>query len=99
MMGPDVMIFALGHETARTDIPMIDQGFIAPKPVAIHDDVWIGARVIILPGVTIGRGSVLGAGAVITREVPEYCIVAGNPAKIVGRRNGQNQSSQRSETR
>ncbi len=50
MMGPDVLIYTKNHEYARTDIPMIHQGDTEPLPVVIEDDVWIGARVIILPG-------------------------------------------------
>ena len=53
------------------------------KPVIIGDDVWIGGRVIILPGVTIGNGAIVGAGAVVTRDVPEYAIVGGVPAKVI----------------
>ena len=54
------------------------------KPIVIEDDVFIGARAIILKGVTIGRGSVVGAGAVVSRSVPAYSVVVGNPAKVVG---------------
>ena len=54
------------------------------KPIVIEDDVFIGARAIILKGVTIGRGSVVGAGAVVTKDIPAYSIVVGNPAKVVG---------------
>ena len=61
---------------------MIQQGFENTKPVVIEDDVWIGGRVIILPGVHVGTGCVIGAGAVVTRDTPPYTIVAGNPAKI-----------------
>jgi acetyltransferase-like isoleucine patch superfamily enzyme len=53
------------------------------KPIIIDDDVFIGARSIILKGVKIGKGSVVGAGSVVTKDVPPFCIVAGNPAKIV----------------
>lgn len=53
------------------------------SPILIEDDVFIGARCIILKGVRIGRGSVVGAGSVVTKDVPSMCIVAGNPAKIV----------------
>ncbi len=56
----------------------------ASSPVVIEDDVFIGARVIILKGVTIGHGSVIGAGAVVTKSVPANSIAAGNPAKVVG---------------
>lgn len=83
MMGPDVCIYARNHEYSRTDIPMDRQGFAIEKPVIIKDDVWIGARVIILPGVHIGTGAIVGAGAVVTKDVPDYAIVGGNPARIL----------------
>lgn len=86
MMGPDCYIYSVNHKKDRTDIPMTKQGNDDVKPVVIEDDVWIGARVIIIPGVKIGRGSVIGAGSIVTKDVPEYCIVAGNPARIVRRR-------------
>ena len=60
----------------------------APKePVYIGDDVWIGARVIILPGRKIGEGVIIGAGAVVTKDVPDYAVVGGNPAKVIKFRN------------
>ena len=86
MMGPDVMIYTRNHGISRVDIPMRLQ--VAPrKPVVIGDDVWIAARVIILPGVNIGKGALLAAGAVITKDVPEYAIVGGNPANVIKYRN------------
>lgn len=83
MMGPDVIIFTSNHETSRTDIPMRGQGSTVPQKVIIHDDVWIGARVIILPGVTVGKGAILAAGAIVSKDVPEYSIVGGVPAKVL----------------
>lgn len=83
MMGPDVCIYARNHAFGRTDIPMNLQGFSPEKPVIIEDDVWIGARVIILPGVRIGKGAVIGAGSVVTKSVPDYAVVGGNPASIL----------------
>ncbi len=62
MMGPEVIVYTQNHCIARTDIPMCQQGFAESKPVYIGDDVWIGGRVIILPGVCIGKGAVVGAG-------------------------------------
>jgi acetyltransferase-like isoleucine patch superfamily enzyme len=56
------------------------------RPVAIMDHAWIGARAIILPGVTVGEGAVVSAGSVVSRDVPPYTIVAGNPAEVIGQR-------------
>lgn len=81
MMGPDVIIYTKNHEFKRVDIPMIKQGATNSKKVVIEDDVWIGARVIILPGVTIGYGSVIGAGSVVTKDIEQYAVVGGVPAK------------------
>lgn len=58
--------------------------YIRSSPIVIEDDVFIGARAIVLKGVTIGKGAVIGAGSVVMKDVPEMTIVAGNPAKVVG---------------
>lgn len=83
MMAPSVTILSNSHNFARTDIPMREQGAPPPRPVTIGDDVWIGTRVIILPGVTVGSHAILGAGAVVTKDVPEWAIVGGNPARLI----------------
>lgn len=83
MMGPDVMIFTSNHVMSRVDIPMNQQGSTVREKVIIGNDVWIGARVVILPGVVIGDGAVLGANAVIAKNVPEYAVVVGNPARVI----------------
>lgn len=83
MMGPDVVILTNSHVFSRTDVPMNAQGHAAPKKVTIGNDVWIGTRVIILPGVTVGNGVIIGAGAVVTKDVPDMAIVGGVPAKII----------------
>lgn len=64
-------------------------GAIKPTAVAIEDYAWLGVRAIVLPGVTIGRGAIVGAGAVVTRDVPDMAIVAGNPARVIGMRQTQ----------
>ncbi len=89
MMGPEVMIYTRNHNYSRTDIPMIKQGDSEPKAVEIGNDVWIASRVIILPGVKIGEGAIIGAGSVVTKDVPPYAIAAGNPAKVLKFREGK----------
>lgn len=83
MMGPGCMMFTSNHGFADVSVPMWKQPFSDPKPIVIGNDVWIGARVTIMPGVCVGDGSVIGAGPVVTHDVPPYSIVAGNPAKVI----------------
>ncbi len=64
-------------------IPPIKRPIFSKGPVIIGNDVWIGDKATILPGVTIGNGAVVAANAVVTKDVPEYCVVAGNPARII----------------
>ena len=85
MIGPELRVYTTNHAHGRIDVPMQDQGHDEPQPVAIGDDVWIGARVMIMPGVTIGEGSIIAAGAVVTKDVPPYSIVAGVPAVVLDR--------------
>lgn len=82
MMGPEVIIMTSSHIFNQTNIPMNLQGTTFNE-VKIGDDVWIGTRAIILPGVTIGNGAIIGAGAVITKDVPRNAIVGGVPAKLI----------------
>jgi maltose O-acetyltransferase len=91
MMGPEVLIFTQNHQFNRIDIPMNKQGHMPSEPVVIGNDVWIGQRCIILPGVTIGNGTILAAGAVVTKDVPDWAIVGGNPGKIIRYRNENQQ--------
>lgn len=90
MMGPDVMVYTQNHNFDRLDIPMIQQGNTASQPVIIEDDVWIGARAIILPGIRIETGAIIAAGAVVTKDVKSYMIVGGNPAKPIKTRKEMN---------
>ena len=83
MMGPDCKIYTSNHEYSDTETPMILQGMRPAEPVVIGDDVWIGANVIILPGVRIGDGCVIGAGSVVTSDTPPYSVSAGNPCRVI----------------
>lgn len=82
MMAPHVTILTLSHNYDNPEIPINQQGSY-PTKVIIDDDVWIGYRAIILPNITIGKGAIIGAGAVVTHNVPPYKIVGGVPAKII----------------
>ena len=82
MMGPEVTILTHTHNIERTDIPMGRQGMRMAK-VVIGNDVWIGMRVVIMPGVRVGDGAVVGAGAIVTKDVPAFAIVGGVPAKVI----------------
>ena len=82
MMGPEVVIFTHSHNYSRTDIPMRKQGANVAK-VTIGNDVWIGMRAIIMPGVRVGNGVIIGANAVVTKDVPDYAVVGGVPAKVI----------------
>lgn len=89
MMAPGVMIFTQNHETSDLSVPMWLQ--TAPKyKVTIGNDVWIGANALIMPGLNIGNGCIIAAGAVVTHDVPDMAIVGGNPAKIIKYRDGRN---------
>ena len=86
MMGPEVVIYTSGHNYSRTDIPIMQQGSTDKKAVKIGNDVWIGRRAIIMPGVSVGDGCVIGAGAVVTHDVPAFTVVGGVPAKVIKER-------------
>ncbi len=79
-IGPEATILTLGHDPKSCEFA--DQG----APVIIGDNVWIAYRAVILPGVTIGEGAVIAAGAVVSRDIPAYSIAAGVPAKVIGER-------------
>lgn len=83
LMGPDVVMMATSHSIDNIDTPINQQGPATEKKISIGSDVWIGTRVIILPGVTIGNHSVIAAGAVVTKSFPEYSIIGGVPAKLI----------------
>ncbi len=82
MMAPNVTIVTQNHEVSDLSKPMRLQ--TAPKKkVVIGSDVWIGTNAVIMPGVKIGNGAIIGAGAVVTKDVPDYAVVGGVPAKII----------------
>jgi len=82
IIGPGVSLHAENHNFSNLDVPVRRQG-ATRKGIIIGPDCWIGAKAIILDGVRIGRGVVVGAGSVINKNIPEFSVVAGVPAKII----------------
>jgi maltose O-acetyltransferase len=80
MIGPGVQIYCAAHDL-QAEAP--SRGWEVAKPIVIEDNVWIGGSAILLPGVSIGRNGVVGAGAVVTRSVAANTVVAGNPARVI----------------
>ena len=87
MIGRQTHILHGNHEFSRTDIPINEQGIKEYKTTIIEDDCWIGMRTFMTPGHIIRRGSIVAACSVITKDVDEYSIVGGNPARIIKYRN------------
>ena len=83
MIAPNVSILNRAHEFRSVDISMVDQGVSELLNPIIEDDVWIGRNAIILPGIKIGKGSIIGAGAVVSKNVEQFAIVGGVPAKLI----------------
>lgn len=86
MMAPYVHIISRNHRFDRVDIPMCYQDFAPTPPMVIEDDCWIGQGVLIMPGKKIRKGTLVAAGAVVTKEFEEYSIIGGNPAKLIRKR-------------
>lgn len=82
-MGPDVIIYTSSHEYKELAIPINQQGEKDHRQVKIGDNVWIGARCIILPGVTIGDNCIIGANTVVTKDVPKNAVFCGTEGRIV----------------
>lgn len=79
-VGPDCGFYTAIHPL---DAARRNRGLERARPITVEDDVWIGGHVTVLPGVRIGRGSVIGAGSVVTRDVPPGVVAAGNPCRVL----------------
>jgi maltose O-acetyltransferase len=84
-ISPECYLISSSHDSHSPSFA----GSTKPTAVTIHDYAWLGVRALVLPGVTIGRGAVVGAGAVVARDVPPMAIVAGNPARVIGHRQSE----------
>jgi len=83
LMGPNCVVLNGNHEFKDNDIPIIEQGMRPSRRTIIEDNVWIGYGVIITPGRILKKGTIVAAGAVVTKDFPEFSIIGGNPAKII----------------
>ena len=79
-IGEDVRLLTGSHDVTSPHFDLVT------KPIVIHDNVWIATGAIVLPGVTIGEGAVVAAGAVVTKDVPPWTVVGGNPARVIKER-------------
>ncbi len=93
LIGPNAIIWSQTHKYKLLDLPIAQQGYTYQR-VVIEEDVWITARATILPGVKIGKGAVVGAGSVVNRDIAEFSVVVGVPAREISRRGGQCRASE-----
>ena len=84
MLANGCLITDADHRFDDPDTPVPWQGFTSDGPTVLGDNVWLGAHAVVTSGVTIGRRSVIGAGSVVTRDVPEFSVAAGVPARVIG---------------
>ena len=82
MLAPNVSIYTAGHPIYPTTR---NSSYEYGKPVTIGDNVWIGGNAVICPGVCIGNNVVIGAGSVVTKDIPDWCVAAGNPCRVIRR--------------
>jgi acetyltransferase-like isoleucine patch superfamily enzyme len=85
LIGPHVMIGDHTHRYENIEIPVKQQEATEGRPIRVEQDSWIGANVFILPNVTIGRHSVVGANSVVNRDIPPYSVAVGAPARVIKR--------------
>ena len=83
LIGSGVHFYVSDHQFANTNVPIIDQGHRTSMPIVLKCGCWIGANTLILKGVTIGENTVIGAGSVVTKSIPNATIAVGNPCRVV----------------
>lgn len=85
LIGPGCLLWSQNHNYSELDIPVHAQGY-TKLPIIIEYDCWLGAGCVVLPGVTLGRGTVVAAGAVVTKSTAPFSVVAGIPARVISQR-------------
>ncbi len=88
LVGPRCIFRTANHNFSSNEIPIRHQGHTTQN-IQIGNDVWLGANVIVLPGVTIGNHVVIGAGSVVTKDLPDFSVAVGNPARVIKKRVGK----------
>jgi len=83
LLGACVHFYVNTHAFDRTDLPISEQDYCETAPIVVERGAWIGANVTLLPGVTVGENAVVGAGSIVTRDVPPRTVAAGNPARVI----------------
>lgn len=83
LIGPNVYISDRSHAYENPQIPVMQQGYAVKGPLSIGDNTWIGIHACIIGNVRIGKGCVIGANTVVTKDIPDHCVVAGNPGRII----------------
>jgi len=83
LIGSGVHIYVENHRFDNPSLPIIDQGHAQALKVVLKKGCWIGANVIILPGVTVGENAVIGAGSIVTKSIPDLAVAVGNPARVI----------------
>lgn len=83
MMGSGIQIYVNNHRFDSAHIPLIDQGHYDAEQVVLKNGCWLGANVIVLPGVTIGENSVIGAGSIVAKSIPAGVVAVGNPCRVI----------------
>lgn len=94
MLAQNIVVSGLNHGYERVDIPPSKQN-VSTKKIQIMDNVWIGANCVVTAGVTIGKQAIIGAGSVVTKDVPAYSVSVGNPAKVIKLYNFKNNAWER----
>jgi acetyltransferase-like isoleucine patch superfamily enzyme len=94
MFAQNIVLSGLNHGYEDINIPISDQP-VSTSEIKIEDEVWIGANAVIVAGVTVGKHSIVAAGSVVTKDVPSYSIVGGNPAKILKQYNPETKNWER----
>jgi len=83
LIAPNVAILSTAHIHDRIDLPIVMQGNTDPAPPVIEDGAWIARNAVIMPGLRVGAGAIVAAGAIVVKDVPPYMIVGGVPARVI----------------